>query len=79
MALETGDKLGLCFGGTTPWDERDAARELLKGPRSEVPPALKELERGLGYHFQGHGELLLQAVTHRSYTAATSYCYERLE
>ncbi|ORY90629.1 hypothetical protein BCR35DRAFT_349581 [Leucosporidium creatinivorum] len=79
MALVTGTKLDLCFGGTMPWGQREAAKELLKSPTSEVPPSLKELERGLGYQFRGHGDLLLQAVTHRSYSAATTYCYERFE
>lgn len=29
MALETGEKLGLCFGGTTPWGERLRRRRFL--------------------------------------------------
>lgn len=77
MALETGDRLGLCFGGATPWAERSAAREL-SSRTSIVPPALQELQSNLGHTFR-NGSLLLQAVTHRSYTAATTYCYERLE
>lgn len=35
MAMEVGDKLGMCFGGTTPWAERVAFESL----RGSLPPA----------------------------------------
>lgn len=77
MALETGDRLGLCFGGTKPWSERASAREL-GGEPTTTPPGLQLLEAKLGYVFK-NARLLLQALTHRSYTAAETHCYEREE
>ncbi|KAL8287547.1 hypothetical protein RQP46_003405 [Phenoliferia psychrophenolica] len=77
MALETGDKLGLCFGGTTPWGERPSSR---KGVKSDFgsPAGLRCIEEKLGYTFKDV-RLLQQALTHRSATGAETYCYEREE
>lgn len=77
MVLETGTKLNLCFGGTKPWGERESAKVLVELP-SFIPPALEALEVKLGYKFR-NGRILLQAMTHRSYSAAETHCYEREE
>jgi endoribonuclease Dicer len=71
-ALETGTRLGMCFGGGTPWHEREFQRA---EPRAASENHLS-LEARLGYTFRD-ARLLLQAVTHRSSTFSKTYCYER--
>jgi endoribonuclease Dicer len=77
-AIHVGDRLGLCFGGTSPWVERPAARELWDVEASPVPPYLLGLQEKLGYTFR-QGNRLLEAVTHRSNIGASTDAYERLE
>ncbi|KDE08748.1 hypothetical protein MVLG_01202 [Microbotryum lychnidis-dioicae p1A1 Lamole] len=79
LALRVGEQFGLCFGGVTPWHLREGAARIAAIPATEVPVGLLDLERRLGYKFEQHGRLLLQAITHRSCRAATTYCYEREE
>ncbi|SCZ92562.1 BZ3500_MvSof-1268-A1-R1_Chr5-2g07980 [Microbotryum saponariae] len=79
LALQVGEQFGLCFGGVTPWHLREGAARIAAIPATEVPVGLLDLERRLGYKFERHGRLLLQAITHRSCRAATTYCYEREE
>ncbi|GAA5920114.1 hypothetical protein JCM1841_004443 [Sporobolomyces salmonicolor] len=78
MALEAGERLGLCFGGTTPWHERPSGRALLEVERAPAAPGMRLLEEALAYKFGSHGHLLVQALTHRSYPGG-GYCYEREE
>ncbi|GAA6007912.1 hypothetical protein JCM11491_006536 [Sporobolomyces phaffii] len=78
MALETGERLGLCFGGTTDWANRSSARTIIDVESSEVASSLKFIEEAMGYKIKSHGRLLLQALTHRSYPG-DGYCYEREE
>ncbi|GAA5886187.1 hypothetical protein JCM5296_003512 [Sporobolomyces johnsonii] len=78
MALEAGECLGLCFGGTTPWHERPSGRALLEVERAPAAPGMRLLEETLAYKFGSHGHLLVQALTHRSYPGG-GYCYEREE
>lgn len=62
--LQMGTQLGVCFGGTQVWGERDGARRSLGSDgtveQGEVPPGLRELQEALGYQFKGKGDLLLQ-------------------
>lgn len=74
--LETGHVLGLCFGGPVPWHERYKLSENIR--QLPVGRSLAPLEVQLGYKFQ-HGQLLMQAVTHRSFGGASTYCQEREE
>jgi endoribonuclease Dicer len=74
MALATGVRLGLCFGGEV--KRSDRAQHSMDGI-VKTAPNLVPIEERLGYTFS-NGQLLLAAVTHRSYAAA-SVCYERLE
>lgn len=77
MALETGVKLGLCFGGEKPLGEREGAHGMGGTPGGSAP-GLKAVEYKLGYRFKD-SRLLLQALTHQSYVAASMHCYEREE
>ena len=77
MALATGHELGLCFGGTTPWGER-ASAPLIVASGISTPAGLREIEEKLEYTFNDV-RLLQQALTHRSYGAAETHCYEREE
>ncbi|GAA5974079.1 hypothetical protein JCM11641_003421 [Rhodosporidiobolus odoratus] len=79
MAIELGDKLGLCFGGTTPWSERASAKQLLGVEAYPAGQGMKMVEEALGYRFEKQGKLLAQALTHRSYAGGSGYCYEREE
>lgn len=74
--LRTGDALGLCFGGPTPWHERYTLEGIV--PRLPVGPGLLPLEEMLGYKFS-YGQLLMQAITHRSFANASTHCQEREE
>lgn len=78
LALKTGSRLGLCFGGETLWENRSVDR---KEEDFAVPPNLVRLMTKLemigGYKFKS-ARLLLQAVTHRSYERGSA-CYEREE
>lgn len=74
--LRTGDVLGLCFGGSEPWHERYKLSHSVQ--ILPVGPALVPLEKQLGYKFK-HGQLLLQALTHRSFANAKTHCQEREE
>ncbi|KAF9466235.1 hypothetical protein BDZ94DRAFT_1212870 [Collybia nuda] len=75
MALHTGEALGLNFGGTTPWSLRYSRNPELS-PASSFFSALEEK---LGYTFH-RSELLLEAVTHPSFTHESSGpSYQRLE
>ncbi|GAA5979009.1 hypothetical protein JCM5350_004204 [Sporobolomyces pararoseus] len=78
IALGTGEKLGLCFGGTSQWNERPSAKKLTSIEPFQLPRALEFLEEGLGYKIKSQGQLLVQALTHRSFPGA-GYCYEREE
>lgn len=78
IALETGETLGLCFGGTSHWSQRASAQPLLAAERVEVASALKFVEEALGYKIKTQGRLLVQALTHRSFPG-DGYCYEREE
>ncbi|KAJ7632107.1 ribonuclease III domain-containing protein [Roridomyces roridus] len=69
MALRAGESLGLDFGGLVPWNVR-FKRE------SPIPSEFTGLEDALGYSFRC-GRLLVEALTHRSSGATSSY--ERLE
>jgi endoribonuclease Dicer len=71
-ALETGTRLGMCFGGGTPWHER----EFQRGEPHAASVNHQSLEGILGYRFR-NARLLLQAVTHRSSTFSKTQCYER--
>lgn len=74
--LQTGSALGLCFGGPEPWYEHYAlTSDVLEAP---VGPALLPLETLLGYKFK-HGQLLMQALTHRSFVGGSTHCQEREE
>ncbi|GAA6061113.1 hypothetical protein JCM10212_006144 [Sporobolomyces blumeae] len=78
MAMEVGTKLDLCFGGTTPWSDRPSARKLLDVEPTKAGSGLSAVEEALGYEFKTHGQLLRQALTHRS-CPDSNYCYEREE
>ena len=76
LVLRTGDALGLCFGGPTPWHDR---YKLSEGVRQlPVGRGLAPLEDQLGYKFK-HGQLLMQGLTHRSFAGASTHCQEREE
>lgn len=78
--LAAGDRLGLCFGGPTPWHERASARELLDGVEPQrAGVAFRQLEAALGYEVKTQGKLLVQALTHRSWVGEGTFCYEREE
>ena len=72
-ALTTGDALGLCFGGPTPWAGRYR-------PQPAVPTAalFNTLQDDLNYYFT-NGDLLVEAVTHPSFDAGGGPSYQRLE
>lgn len=78
MALAAGDRLGLCFGGTTPWRERSSAKALPDVEPSSAGRSFSGVEEALGYRFQRQGVLLKSAFTHRSYTGE-GVVYEREE
>ncbi|PLW56381.1 hypothetical protein PCANC_03446 [Puccinia coronata f. sp. avenae] len=81
--LKVGTALDLCFGGTSPWSEREfnisfgtaAAKKTLK---PSVRAGCEELQRQIGYVFK-KPLLLVQALTHRSANSFVTNCYEREE
>jgi endoribonuclease Dicer len=81
--LKVGTALDLCFGGTSPWSEREfnisfgtaAAKKTLK---PSVRAGCEELQRQIGYVFK-EPLLLVQALTHRSANSFVTNCYEREE
>ncbi|KAF8344148.1 uncharacterized protein EI90DRAFT_3284602 [Cantharellus anzutake] len=75
LALYTGTRLGLCFGGETPWPMRGYT---LTGAQEDERRAgvLRPLEMSLGYSFK-HRHLLLEALTHPTF--AKNVSYQRLE
>jgi len=77
--LALGDRLGLCFGGPTPWHERPSARKLLDVSPQRAGPAFRHLEVALGYKIETQGQLLVQALTHRSWVGQGAFTYEREE
>ena len=74
--LRAGDALGLCFDGPRPWHERYQLTEDVR--QLPVGRSLQPLEEQLGYKFK-HGQLLMQALTHRSFAGASTHCQEREE
>ncbi|KIJ63284.1 hypothetical protein HYDPIDRAFT_113252 [Hydnomerulius pinastri MD-312] len=74
MALRTGDTLGMSMGGALPWSLRYS-----RPPEpSTVPPMFADLQAAMGYEFH-RGELLIEAVTHPSFSTSTGSSYQRLE
>lgn len=74
MALLTGDALGLSVGGALPWSLRYS-----RPPEpSLVPPVFADLQALMGYEFH-RGELLVEAITHPSFTTSAGSSYQRLE
>ncbi|GAA6000835.1 hypothetical protein JCM10207_004681 [Rhodosporidiobolus poonsookiae] len=78
-AMLVGERLGLCFGGTTPWNERPSARALLDIGPSPAPSPFRAMEKALGYTVRTQGKLFAQAFAHRSYVGGSSFGYEREE
>jgi len=83
LGLKIGTALDLCFGGTSPWSERElnvrfgtaAAQCTLQQPDLIKCEAL---EKKIGYVFNKQ-LLLIQALTHRSANSFMTNCYEREE
>lgn len=74
MALQAGDALGLSMGGALPWSLRYS-----RPPEpSLVPPVFADLQALMGYEFH-RGELLVEAITHPSFTTSGGSSYQRLE
>ncbi|KIK99753.1 hypothetical protein PAXRUDRAFT_822437 [Paxillus rubicundulus Ve08.2h10] len=74
MALRTGDMLGMSVGGVLPWSLRYS-----RPPEpSTVPPMFADLQATMGYEFH-RSELLIEAVTHPSFTTSAGSSYQRLE
>ncbi|KAG9318230.1 hypothetical protein JVU11DRAFT_311 [Chiua virens] len=74
MALRAGDTLGLSMGGALPWSLRYSR---LPEP-TLVPPIFADLQDLMGYRFH-RGELLIEAITHPSFTTSAGSSYQRLE
>ena len=74
MALRAGDSLGLSVGGPLPWPLRYS-----RPPEpSLVPLIFTDLQASMGYEFH-RGELLIEAITHPSFTTSVGSSYQRLE
>ena len=74
MALRTGDALGLSMGGPLPWSLRYS-----RPPEpSLIPSIFADLQASMGYDFH-RGELLVEAITHPSFTTSAGSSYQRLE
>ncbi|GEM09354.1 endoribonuclease Dicer [Rhodotorula toruloides] len=78
-ALRVGDRLGLCFGGTMSWSARPSGKALLAQSSQAAGPAFRKIEEALGYRFEHQGQLLKQALTHRSLVDSSARFYEREE
>lgn len=76
--LHVADSLKLCTGGRDAWDARPNAHALVDVPPHAAGPGLYALEAALGHTFRTQGDLLRQALTHRSWMEESA-CYERLE
>ncbi|KAJ3907181.1 hypothetical protein F5879DRAFT_796189 [Lentinula edodes] len=75
MALQTGNTLGLMFGGPSPWSLRYSQVE-----STPMSPMFTKLQELLGYTFN-NGRLLREALTHPSFSSAAEVIpsYQRLE
>ncbi|KAF9239687.1 hypothetical protein BU15DRAFT_46430 [Melanogaster broomeanus] len=74
MALRAGDTLGMTMGGALPWSLRYS-----RPPEpSTVPPMFASLQASMGYEFH-RCELLIEAVTHPSFSTSAGSSYQRLE
>lgn len=51
-AMQVGDRLGLCFGGTTPWSDRLSGKSVLANSSQAAGPALRKIEEAFGYRFE---------------------------
>ncbi|KAI0324687.1 hypothetical protein GY45DRAFT_1364938 [Cubamyces sp. BRFM 1775] len=74
MALRAGDALGIAIGGPSPWSMRYRPH----APKSPPAPLFAQLQETLGYDFV-NGQLLLEAITHPSFSSTDSTSYQRLE
>ncbi|KAH9890583.1 hypothetical protein C8Q73DRAFT_652216 [Cubamyces lactineus] len=74
MALRAGDALGIAIGGPSPWNLRYRPHV----PKTPPAPLFAQLQETLGYDF-ANGQLLLEAVTHPSFSSTDSTSYQRLE
>ncbi|GAA5850888.1 hypothetical protein JCM8547_009121 [Rhodosporidiobolus lusitaniae] len=78
LVLETGMQLGLYFGGTTPWADREEGKKLLDVEPRRAGKSMRSVEKALGYEVKTQGALMGQALVHRSYAAQVP-SYERSE
>ncbi|BGP05277.1 Dicer-like protein 1 [Rhodotorula toruloides] len=78
-AMQVGDRLGLCFGGITPWSDRPSGKSVLANLSQAAGPAFRKIEEAFGYRFERGGQLLKQALTHRSFVDQSASFYEREE
>ncbi|KAH9467745.1 hypothetical protein Pst134EA_011373 [Puccinia striiformis f. sp. tritici] len=80
--LKVGTALDLCFGGPTPWNQRELNIRFEKDVHEKLEPSMilkyEHLERKIGYVFK-EKLLLVQALTHRSANSFLTNCYEREE
>lgn len=76
--LHAAASLNLCTGGREDWNTRSNARALFDVPPRAAGPGMYALEAALGHTFRTQGDLLRQALTHRSWMENAA-CYERLE
>lgn len=75
MALRAGDALGMSMGGPLPWSLRYSRPP---EPSLILPPIFSDLQASMGYEFH-RGELLIEAITHPSFTTSAGSSYQRLE
>ncbi|WAQ82840.1 hypothetical protein PtA15_3A204 [Puccinia triticina] len=82
LGLKIGTALDLCFGGTSPWNERTLNIVFESGAHSRLQPSIlascQTLQQKVGYKFK-EPLLLVQALTHRSANSFITNCYEREE
>jgi endoribonuclease Dicer len=73
LSLKIGTRLGLCFGGEEPWEQRYT-------PPDPTPSValLKPLETKLGYQFNS-SHILREALTHTTFESIGTPSYQRLE
>ncbi|KAG8919295.1 Dicer-like protein 1 [Tulasnella sp. 418] len=74
--LKTGTALNLCFGGPEIWPNRFPVPDI--DMLVETPPGLQVLEIELGYTFRNPW-LLMESMTHPSFTSQDTASYNRLE